>query len=65
MFHQQLTPVANSLGLSCLVAAIPVLTVLLLLGVLRRPAWQAASAGLLLALIMADDVDRHQRATAL
>jgi lactate permease len=53
MFHQQLTPVANSLGLSCLVAAIPVLTVLLLLGVLRRPAWQAASAGLLLALIIA------------
>jgi lactate permease len=53
MFHQQLTPIAGSLGLSCLVAAIPVLTVLLLLGVLRRPAWQAASAGLLLALIIA------------
>ena len=53
MFHQQLTPIADSLGLSCLVAAIPVLTVLLLLGVLRRPAWQAASAGLLLALIIA------------
>jgi lactate permease len=53
MFHQQLTPIAHSLGLSCLVAAIPVLTVLLMLGVLRRPAWQAASAGLLLALIIA------------
>jgi lactate permease len=53
MFHQQLTPIANSLGLSCLVASIPVLTVLLLLGVLRRPAWQAASVGLLLALIIA------------
>jgi lactate permease len=53
MFHQQLTPIADSLGLSCLVAAIPVLTVLLMLGVLRRPAWQAASAGLVLALIIA------------
>ena len=53
MFHQQLTPIGNSLGLSCLVAALPVATVLLLLGVLRRPAWQAALAGLVLALIIA------------
>jgi lactate permease len=53
MFHQQLTPIGNSLGLSCLVAALPVVTVLLLLGVLRRPAWQAALAGLILALIVA------------
>ena len=42
MFHQLLTPVANSLVLSCLVAMLPVLIVLLLLGILRRPAWQAA-----------------------
>lgn len=53
MFHQQLTPIGNSLGLSCLVAALPVAAVLLLLGVLRRPAWQAALAGLILALIVA------------
>jgi lactate permease len=53
MFHQQLTPIGNSLGLSCLVAALPVATLLLLLGVLRRPAWQAALAGLILALIVA------------
>jgi lactate permease len=53
MFHQLLTPVKDSLGLSFLVAVLPVLTVLLLLGVLRRPAWQAALAGLVVGLIIA------------
>jgi lactate permease len=53
MFHQLLTPVGNSLVLSCLVAGLPVLIVLLLLGVMRRPAWQAALAGLICALIVA------------
>jgi lactate permease len=46
MFAQLLTPVGSSLGLSFLAAASPVAMVLLLLGVLRRPAWQAALAGL-------------------
>jgi lactate permease len=53
MFHQLLTPVGDSLGLSFLVAILPVLTVLLLLGVFRRPAWQAALAGLIVGLIVA------------
>ncbi len=53
MFHQLLTPVANSLVLSCLVALLPVAMVLLLLGILRRPAWQAALAGLIVAFIVA------------
>jgi lactate permease len=53
MFHQLLTPVGNSLALSSLVAALPVLTVVLLLGVLRRPAWQAALAGLIVGLAVA------------
>ena len=53
MFQQLLTPVADSLALSFLVAALPVATVLLLLGVLRRPAWQAALAGLILGLVIA------------
>src|SRR5271165_3890878 len=53
MFQQLLTPVGNSLGLSFVVAALPVLTVVLLLGVLRRPAWQAALAGLIVGLIVA------------
>ena len=53
MFHQLLTPVGNSLGLSFLVAILPVLTVLILLGVFRRPAWQAALAGLIVGIIVA------------
>ena len=53
MFHQALAPVGDSLGLSFLVAAIPVLTVVLLLGVFRRPAWQAALAGLVIGVVVA------------
>jgi lactate permease len=53
VFQQLLTPVADSLALSFLVAALPIATVLLLLGVLRRPAWQAALAGLVVALVIA------------
>src|ERR1700722_19044129 len=53
MFHQLLTPIGDSLGLSFLVAILPALTVLLLLGVLRRPAWQAALAGLIVGLVVA------------
>ncbi len=53
MFHQLLTPIAGSLPLSFLVAAIPVAVVLVLLGVVRRPAWQASLAGVLSALVIA------------
>jgi lactate permease len=53
MFHQLLAPVGNSLALSFLIAALPVLTVVLLLGVFRRPAWQAALAGLIVGLVVA------------
>src|ERR1700727_1808109 len=53
MFHQLLTPVGNSLALSFLVAVLPIVTVLFLLGVARRPAWQAALAGLIVGLIIA------------
>ena len=51
MFHQLLTPVGDSLALSFLVAILPIATVLVLLGILKRPAWQAALAGLLVGLI--------------
>ncbi len=53
MFQQLLTPVGGSLLLSFLVAAIPVVVVLLMLGVLHRPAWQASLAGLASALLIA------------
>jgi lactate permease len=53
MFQQLLTPVGDSLGLSFLVAILPVLAVLILLGLLRRPAWQAALTGLVVGLVVA------------
>ena len=53
MFRQLLTPVGDSLGLSFVVAALPIVTVLVLLGVLRRAAWQAALAALAVALVIA------------
>jgi L-lactate transport len=53
MFCQPLTPVANNLFLSFLVGFIPILVVLILLGIVRRPAWQAALAGLIVGLIIA------------
>jgi len=53
MFQQLITPVGDSLGLSFVVAALPIAALLLLLGVMRRPAWQAALAGLVIGLIAA------------
>ena len=53
MFHQLLTPVGDSLSLSFLVAAIPIAVVLVFLGIFRRPAWQAASAGLVAGFLIA------------
>ena len=56
MFAQLLTPVGDSLFLSFLVAAIPVAVVLVLLGIVRRPAWQASLAGLVVAFLLATAV---------
>ncbi len=53
MFHQLLTPVGDSLALSFVVAALPIATVLVMLGVLRRPAWQASLGGLIVGLLVA------------
>jgi len=53
LFHQLLTPVGGSLPLSFVVAALPIVTVLVMLGVLRRPAWQASLGGLLTGLLIA------------
>ncbi len=53
MFHQLLTPVAGNLVLSFLLAAVPIVVVLVLLGLARRPAWQASLAGLAAAFVIA------------
>jgi lactate permease len=52
MFHQLLTPVGHSLTWSFLVAILPIATVLILLGILKKPAWLAALSGLIVALLI-------------
>jgi lactate permease len=46
MWQQNYTPVANNLPLSTLVATIPIFALLVLLGVMRKPAWMASLVGL-------------------
>jgi L-lactate transport len=53
MWQQNYVPLADSLALSTLAAAIPIFVLLLLIGVLRKPAWVAALTGLAAALIIA------------
>ena len=65
MFQQLLTPVSDSLGLSFLVATLPILAVLVLLGIFRRPAWQASLAGLVVGLVVAIGVWQFPPALAL
>ena len=53
MYRQILDPVAGSLAWSSLVAAIPLLTLFVLLGILRMTAWLAALISLAVALVVA------------
>jgi len=52
MWQQDYQPVMDSLGWSTLVAALPILVPLLLIGVLRKPAWIAGLAGLATAFVV-------------
>ncbi|AIO70415.1 L-lactate permease [Burkholderia oklahomensis] len=52
-FAQPLTPVGNSLVLSFLVAVLPIAVALAMLGLFRRPAWQASLAGLVTGIVVA------------
>src|SRR5438093_11665245 len=53
MWQHNYTPVAGSLALSALVAAVPVFVLFVLLGVLRKPAWMSALTALGSALAVA------------
>src|ERR1035437_8774159 len=53
MWQQNYTPLGGSLPLSALVAALPIFVLLLLLGVIRKPAWVASLAGLGAAALVA------------
>lgn len=56
VWEQVYTPAGGSLGLSALVAALPIFVLLLLLGVLRKPAWIASIAGVAAAAAVAAGV---------
>jgi L-lactate transport len=53
MWSQNYTPIAGSLGLSSIAAAVPIFVLLFLLGVKRKPSWVAALSGLAAAAIVA------------
>jgi len=53
MWRHNYEPVAGSLGLSALAAAVPIFVLFLMLGVFRKPAWQSAVAALVSALLVA------------
>src|SRR5438034_7913341 len=53
MWQQNYTPIANSLALSALVAAVPIFVLLFLIGIRRKPAWIASLAGLGTTILLA------------
>ncbi len=53
MWQPPQTPIANSLALSALVSALPIVALLILLGIMRRPAWIASLCGLGTAALVA------------
>jgi lactate permease len=53
VWSQTYEPISHALFWSSLVAAIPIITLLVLLGVMRKPAWMAALAGLAVTAVIA------------
>ena len=53
MWQHNYEPVGGSLGLSAPIAAIPILVLFVMLGVLRKPAWMSALTALASALVIA------------
>lgn len=53
MWQHNYEPVGGSLGLSALVAAVPIFVLFCMLGVLRKPTWMAAAAALASAFVVA------------
>jgi len=65
MWEQNYRPVVENLGLSALVAALPIFMLLYLLGIKRKPAWIAALRGLGTAMLVALIVYRMPAGTML
>jgi lactate permease len=58
MWQHNYQPLGGSLGISALVAAIPIVVLLVMLGVLRKPTWISALGALVSALVVALGVYR-------
>src|SRR5499427_921545 len=58
MWQQNYTPIANSLVLSAIVAAVPIFVLLFLIGIRRKPAWIASLAGLGTVVVLAGVIYR-------
>jgi lactate permease len=52
MWQHNYEPIAGSLGLSALVAAVPIIVLFIMLGMLRKPAWMSALTALGSALLV-------------
>jgi lactate permease len=52
MWQHNYEPIAGSLGLSAIAAAIPIAVLFVMLGVLRKPAWMSAATALASALLV-------------
>src|SRR5258705_1553079 len=52
MWQHNYAPLNGSLGLSAVVAAVPIFVLFLMLGVFRRPAWMSALAALVSAVLV-------------
>jgi lactate permease len=52
MWQHNYEPLSGSLGLSAIVAAVPILVLFFMLGVLRKPAWMSALSALASALLV-------------
>lgn len=53
MWQQNYEPVAGNLGLSAVIASIPIVVLFFMLGVRRKPAWMAALTALAVAFVLA------------
>jgi L-lactate transport len=65
MWQQNYLPLGDSLALSTLAAAVPIFVLLLLIGVLRKPAWIAGLSGLAAGLVVAIGVYKMPASLAL
>ena len=53
MWEHNYQPIADSLGMSALVAVIPIVVLFVMLGALRKPAWVSALTALASAFVIA------------